>query len=173
MRFTCACTAWKQYVDNKFNIIAIMLYIIFSRLPFDLNLRNSYLVQFHHLLIFLSWSWKLQKFCFCVFWIIFIAIFFPQCFIIFSLAVWILIVIQVSLSKKKTWSTKSPSGLNVILCLRHSGLPALAVWFDTLVKNLRAVFFFIFYLAHDFEGFVLLCDISIFLPISLIYFFGG
>ena len=57
IKFTCASTAWKKYV-YWLNIIPIIFYIIFGpcmnmyephwRLPLVLNLRNLYLLQFHH-----------------------------------------------------------------------------------------------------------------------------
>ena len=69
--------------------------------------------------------------------------------------------------------------ISLCLYLQQPGvLLLLAVYFDTLVKNLKdkikaahgkQIFLGIKgYLAHDMEGFVLLCDITLFLLKSLI-----
>ena len=81
--------------------------------------------------------------------------------------------------------------ISFCLCLQHPGIVPLAVYFDTFVENLIRILFYLsinkikaahdekfflgikVYLAHGIEGFVLLCDISLFLRKSLIQFLGG
>ena len=76
------------------------------------------------------------------------------------------------------------------LCLKHLGLLSLAVIFDILVESLKHYFCHLWTkkikaaydkqtflkiklcLAHNIEGFVLLCDITLFLLKSLFEFLG-
>ena len=107
----------------------------------------------------MAWSWTVQKFCLYLHflnhfhWDIL-----PLVLLIISnLAVWVLIVNQI--------------------CIKLQKILLLAVCFDTLVENqtdkIKAahgeqIFLEMkIYVAHDIEGFVLLCDIALFLLKSL------
>ena len=119
---------------------------------------------------------------FCVFWIIFIGIFYHWCFIIFSLAVWDLIF-EFPLNWEKAWPTKWPYGSNFILSLFttswtrcscslfwYSGeQPDSSCLFISEWKKIKAsydkqiILEIKVYLAHDIEEFVLLFDSILFL----------
>ena len=89
------------------------------RLPFASNLRKLYLLRFHHLVIFVTWNWAVKKFVFLFFWTTFNEIFCPYSFIIFSLAMWFLIVNQ----------SHRMAQISFCLYLQHPGFLSLAVFF--------------------------------------------
>ena len=87
------------------------------RLPSVLDLRNLYLMQFHHLVIFMEWSWEMEKFCLFLFllnhfhWNIL-----PPG--VSSFSIWLCVswlFIKFSLNCKNSWSSKSTYGSDFIL----------------------------------------------------------
>ena len=112
------CWLVQRYVHHTLHNFRPM-YKPHRRLPFALNFRNLYLLQFDHLAIFATWSWEEQRFRLFLsfFCITFIGTFCLSCFIIlcgfWQGGSWFLT--KFSLNCKKFWSIKSWYGLYSIM----------------------------------------------------------
>ena len=145
-RFTCHSNAWKKYV-GWFIILPIIFYIIFG--PCMNHIDYFLCFEFKEFIMSVTSSsgnicgLKLgiaEVFlCFYVFWIIFIGIICPWCFIIFfffgSIGLWLLIEFSLN------WENADQLNQNTVhtlfcSCLQHPGLLALAACFDIMEHKL-------------------------------------